>query len=160
MITINPSSSVIFYVMTVTNKRLIISESRDDSNRCTPCRGKPNQHATRIPRSVCVWSRTICISRGPHIATLCEVINRVEQGHCSWEKGLTTQSTTRQLTNPWLHTQFLSWANQWSSEGKDKHLLMVATRLTRPISPACDRYVQYLLMRANPSVLNWHRRGL
>jgi hypothetical protein len=46
MITINPSSSVIIYVMTATNKRLLISESHDDSNRCTPCRGKPNQHTT------------------------------------------------------------------------------------------------------------------
>jgi hypothetical protein len=34
------------------------------------------------------------------------------------------------------------------------------TRLTRPISPACDWYIQYLLARTNPSVLNWHRRGL
>jgi hypothetical protein len=28
------------------NKRLLIFESRDDLNRCTPCRGKPDQHAT------------------------------------------------------------------------------------------------------------------
>jgi hypothetical protein len=34
------------------------------------------------------------------------------------------------------------------------------TRLTGPISPACDRYVQYLLVRANPLVLNRHRQGL
>jgi hypothetical protein len=34
------------------------------------------------------------------------------------------------------------------------------TRLTGPISPACVRYVQYLLMGFNPSVLNRHRRGL
>jgi hypothetical protein len=33
-------------------------------------------------------------------------------------------------------------------------------RLTSSISPACDRYVQYLIAGANPSVLNWHRRGL
>jgi hypothetical protein len=32
--------------MTVTNKRLLISKSRGDSNRCTPCRGKPNQRVT------------------------------------------------------------------------------------------------------------------
>jgi hypothetical protein len=32
--------------MSVTNKRLLISESRGDSNRCTPCRGKPDQHDT------------------------------------------------------------------------------------------------------------------
>jgi hypothetical protein len=40
---INP---VNYYVMTATNKRLLISESRSDSNRCTPCRGKSNQHDT------------------------------------------------------------------------------------------------------------------
>jgi hypothetical protein len=45
-ITLNPSCSVIIYVMTVTNKRLLISESRGDSNQCTPCRGKPDQHDT------------------------------------------------------------------------------------------------------------------
>jgi hypothetical protein len=33
-------------------------------------------------------------------------------------------------------------------------------QLTGPITPACDRYVQYLLVGTNPSVLNRHRRGL
>jgi hypothetical protein len=46
MITITPSSSVIFYVMTTTNKWLLISESHGDLNRCTPCRGKFDQHDT------------------------------------------------------------------------------------------------------------------
>jgi hypothetical protein len=46
---------------------------------------------------------------------------------------------------------------QW---GKGTHLLMAATRLTGLISPACNRYIQYLLTGANPSVLNRHRRGL
>jgi hypothetical protein len=32
--------------MTATNKRLLIFESRGNSNRCTPYRGKPDQHAT------------------------------------------------------------------------------------------------------------------
>jgi hypothetical protein len=32
--------------MAATNKWLLISESRGDSNRCTPCRGKPDQHDT------------------------------------------------------------------------------------------------------------------
>jgi hypothetical protein len=35
-----------------------------------------------------------------------------------------------------------------------------ATMFTGPISPACDRYVQYFLTGTNHSVLNWHRRGL
>jgi hypothetical protein len=33
-------------------------------------------------------------------------------------------------------------------------------QLTGSISPACDRYVQYLLTGTNPSVLNRHRQGL
>jgi hypothetical protein len=33
-------------------------------------------------------------------------------------------------------------------------------QLTGPITPACDRYVQYLLVGTNPSDINRHRRGL
>jgi hypothetical protein len=55
--------------------------------------GKPDQHATRIPRSVCVWSQTIRISHGQRIATFHVVINRFEQIHCSREEGLPTQPT-------------------------------------------------------------------
>jgi hypothetical protein len=43
---------------------------------------------------------------------------------------------------------------------KSKHLLTNKLyQFTGPILPACDRYVQYLLTRANPSVHNWHRWG-
>jgi hypothetical protein len=38
-------------VKTATNKRLLISESRGDSNRCTPCRGNPDQNATYTSHS-------------------------------------------------------------------------------------------------------------
>jgi hypothetical protein len=38
--------ALISNVKTATNKRLLISESHDDSNRGTPCRGKCNQHDT------------------------------------------------------------------------------------------------------------------
>jgi hypothetical protein len=89
---------LISYVKTATNKRLLIFESRDDSNRCTPCMKKPNQHVTRIPRSVRIWSQTICISHGQRIATFREVINSDGQSHCSREKSLPTQSTARRLT--------------------------------------------------------------
>jgi hypothetical protein len=144
--------------MTVINKRLLISESHDDSNRCTPCGGKPDQHTTyashaspRMPSVRFLWAVPV---RG----NLSRVIDRVEQAHCSREKWLPTQSTTHWLTDPRIHTQFLSWANQGSSGGKTKHLS--TARLTGPVSPACDQYVQYLLAGANSSVLNRHRWGL
>jgi hypothetical protein len=100
------------------DKWLLISESRDDSNRYIHCRGKSDQHVTCIPRPICVWPSTIRISRDPHIATFHEVVNNDGQSCCSREKGLLTQSTTRWLTDLWVRTQFLSRANHWNSEGK------------------------------------------
>jgi hypothetical protein len=129
--------------MTATNKRLLISESHGDSNWCTPCRGKPDQQATRFPHSICISSKTICISHGPHIATLRETPIDLDRSHCSWEKGLPTQSTAHRLTNPWVHTQFLFRTNQWSRGCKPSSRRWPTTRLTGPISPACDQYVQY-----------------
>jgi hypothetical protein len=116
--------------MTAANKRLLISKNRGDSNRYTPCRGKFDQHVTCFPRSVNVWSNTICISHGPHITTFLTVINSDGQSHCSREKGLPTQSTARRLTDPWVHTQFLSQASHWSSGGKVTLYWRQTTRLT------------------------------
>jgi hypothetical protein len=147
-------------VITATNKQLLISESHDDSNRYTPCRGNPEQHATRFPCSAHVWSKIIRISRDSHIAIFRTVINRFEQIHCTQEEGLLTHSPACQLTDPWVHTQLLSHNSQWSSGKKLSFYWQPTTRLTGPISLACDRYVQYLLVGANPFVLNRHRWGL
>jgi hypothetical protein len=46
---------------------------------------------------------------------------------------------------------------QW---GKVNSCWQLTIRLIGPISPACDRYVQYLLAGGNRTVLNRHRRGL
>jgi hypothetical protein len=149
-----------FYVKTVTNKRLLISESHGDSNRYTSCRGKPNQHNTYASHDSPCTPGVRFLRVVPICGNLSQVIDRVEQGHCSLEKGLSTQSTARRSTDPQVHTQFLSWANLEAVGAKPSICWREATRLTRPISLTCDRYVQYLLMEANPSVLNWHRWGL
>jgi hypothetical protein len=131
--------------------------SRSDSNRCTPYRRKSNQHATRIPRSVRVWSQTIHVSRGQRITTFCESPTDLNGSHCSREKGLPIQSLARRQTDPRVHAQFHSQANQWSSKLKSSLCWWWATRLTGLISPACDQYVKNLLAGANPSVFNQHR---
>jgi hypothetical protein len=146
--------------MTDINKRLLISESRGDLNWCTPYKEKPDQHDIRLPRSIYVWSKTVHISRGPHITTFHTVINRFEQIHYTWEERLLTQSTARRLTDPRVHTQLLSHNNQWSSGEKSSFYRHPTTRLIGRISSTCDRYIQYLLAGANPSVLNRYRQGL
>jgi hypothetical protein len=64
------------------------------------------------------------------------------------------------LSDPRDPPQFLSQDSHWSSRLKPSTCGQLATRLTESISPACDRYVQYLLPGTNHSVLNRHRRGL
>jgi hypothetical protein len=135
--------------MAATNKRLLISESRGDSNRCTPYRGKPNQHDTYASSG-----------RFPYMVTFHTIVNRFEQIYCTREEGLPTQSTARRPSDPLVWTQLLSHNSQWSSGEKSSFCWQPTTRLTGPILPACDRYVQYLLTGTNPSVLNRNRRGL
>jgi hypothetical protein len=145
--------------MTATNKRLLISESHGDSNRCTPYRGKLDQHATYAshtgPRMPDVCFLRVVPVRGK----LLRVIDGVEQAHCSREEGLPTQSTAH-------HWPIRGSVPSFSPEPANKAVgpkpsiyQRPATRLTGPISPLCDRYVQYLLVRANRMVLNRHRQG-
>jgi hypothetical protein len=146
--------------MTATNKRLHISQSHDDSNRCTPCRGKSDQHTTYAshasPRTPDVRFRRTVPIRG----NLSWAIDRVEQAHCSWEEGLPTQSTVHRWP---IRRSVPSFSPEPANEtvgAKPSIYRQPATRLTGPITPVCDRYVQYLLAGANRTVLNRHRRGL
>jgi hypothetical protein len=140
--------------MTVANKRLLISESHGDSNRYTPYRRKPNQHDTYdshvSPRTPGVHF----LREVPVRANLLWVINRVGRMHCSW------LNLSARLSGPRDPPQFLSQHIHWSSALKPSSYWRQATRLIGLISPVCNRYVQYLLMGTNPSVLNRHRQGL
>jgi hypothetical protein len=146
--------------MTTTNKQLLISESHGDSNRCTHCRGKPDQHATytsyaspRTPDVHFLWAIPVC-------RNLLWVIDRVEQAHCSWEEGLPTQFTAHRWP---IHESVPSFSSEPANEAvgaKPSIYQRLATRLTEPISPVCDLYIQYLLAEANRMVLNRPRRVL
>jgi hypothetical protein len=151
---------LINYVKTATNKRLLISESRCYSNWCTPCREHLINMTSTLPTPVHVRPAYAFSGQSPYMTTFYESSTDLNGSHCSREKGLPTQSTARRLTDPWVRTQFLSEANQWSTRLKLSFCWWQATSLTGPISPTCDRYGQYLLTEANPSVLNRHKRGL
>jgi hypothetical protein len=95
--------------------------------------GTSDQHATHFPCLVRIWPSNIRISHGPHIATFHEVVNSDGQSHYSQEKGLRTKSTAQWPIDPWVHTQFLSWASHWTNWGKVTLYWCQATRLTGPI---------------------------
>jgi hypothetical protein len=146
-------------VLTTTNKRLLISESRDDSNWCTPCTGNLiNMPHTFHTRSVNrPWP---CVSR----------VVRIYQPFASRQQGRTDALLLRKKCSRhhlWTRLggqldppQFLSQHNHWSSVPKPRTCWWQATRLTRPISPACDQYLPYLLVGSKLSILNRHRWGL
>jgi hypothetical protein len=59
LINIIPLSSLSYLRDDSHKQAVFISESHSDLNRCTPCRGKFDQHATHFPGSIHVWSPTI-----------------------------------------------------------------------------------------------------
>jgi hypothetical protein len=141
-------------VKTVTNKWLLIFEGHGDSNWCTPYRRKPNQHAIHFSCSVHVWSSIIHILCSPHITIFHESSIGVGWMHCS------RLHLSAQLSGLWDPPKFLLQHNHWTSVLKPSTSWQCATRLIGHISPAYDRYVQYLLVGGNPSVLNRHRQWL
>jgi hypothetical protein len=122
--------------------------------------GKLNQHGTHISHSVRVWSQTIRIAYDQCIATFHVVINRVEQDHYSEKKG--SWHNPQHVGRP-IRGYVPCFSPKTTIEevgAKPIFCWRPATRLIGPISLACDRYIQYLLIGAIPSVLNRHRRGL
>jgi hypothetical protein len=113
---------------------------------CT-LQGKPNQHVTHIPRSVCVWPSTIHISLGPHIAIF-RYSSIGLDGCTAPEKKCSQLHLSAWLSGPRDPPQFFSHHNHLSSARKPSICWWHATRLTRLISPAYDQYVQYLLTGA------------
>jgi hypothetical protein len=125
-----------------------------------PIGENPTNMTHTLPMPVHVRLAYASCGRSPYVATFREVPTDLDRSHCSWEKGLPTQSTARRLIDPWVNTQLLSWTSQWSRGHKPSSWWWPTTRFTGPITPACDWYVQYLLMGANRTILNRHRRGL
>jgi hypothetical protein len=97
--------------------------------------------------------------RSPYVATFHESSTGLD-GCTAPEKKCSWLHLSAQLSGPWDPPQFLSQHSHWSSALKPSTYRRQTTRLTGPMSPVCDRYVQYLLTGTNPSVLNQRRRGL
>jgi hypothetical protein len=94
------------------------------------------------------------------VATFRIVINIVEQIHCSQKKApVPIHSTpTDRCADPQPISLPSHPLKQWGK--RQAFVDDWQHQLIRLISPACDQYIQYLLVGANHSVLNRYRRGL
>jgi hypothetical protein len=63
-------------------------------------------------------------------------------------------------SSSWVTSFLLPWDSPGVGERDFGSAITQLHQLTGPISPACDRYVQYLLAGANRTVLNRPRQGL
>jgi hypothetical protein len=141
--------------MAATNKRLLISESHDDSNRCTSYRGKPDQHATYVFHSS---------PRTPGVCFLRAVPVR-DNLSLAPTKSKQTPTPGRSLGNQIQTGSAVIFGDiipppmrqPWSrgERGFDP-IVTQLHQLTGLISPVCDRYVQYLFTGANWTLLNRH----
>jgi hypothetical protein len=146
--------------MTTTNKRLLISESHDDSNCCTSCNEKPDKYDTYASHASPRTPAYASCRLSTYVTTFHEVINSDGQSHCSWEKWLLTQSIARRLTDPRVHTEFLSQVSHWTSGGRATLYWRQTTRLTRPINTSMRSVHSILAHGYHPSFLNRHKRVL
>jgi hypothetical protein len=85
--------------MTAMNKRLLIFESHGDLNRCTPCRGKPDQHDTYASHASPRMPDVHFLRAVPVRGNLSRDVDRFGQILLLSRKGLPTQSTVRWLTD-------------------------------------------------------------
>jgi hypothetical protein len=129
--------------MAATNKWLLISESHGGLNRCTPCRGKPDQYAT---------SHVVRVSNLSLVPTRTKQTPTPGRSLGDWRQ-----------TGPVIilgHLISPPSRQPWSRRERFQPSGYTAISAYWPISPACDRCVQYLLTSTNPSVLTQHRQRL
>jgi hypothetical protein len=82
--------TLISYMKTATNKQLFISDSHDDSNRCTSCRGKLDQH-DMYASHVSLHTPDVCfLQQFSYVSTFHELSTDLDKSHCFREKGLPT----------------------------------------------------------------------
>jgi hypothetical protein len=128
-------------VKTATNKRLLISESRGDSNRCTPYRGKPDQHAMYAshssPRTPGVhFLRAVPVRDNLSLAPTKSKHAPTPGGNLGNQRQTGPVVVLGDLIPPPMRPP-------WSRERGFGPMVTQLHHLTMPISPACDRYVQY-----------------
>jgi hypothetical protein len=146
-------------VLTVANKQLFISESHDDSNRCTPYRGNLIHTTHTLPAPVHVRHSYASYGQSPYVATFHESSTALDS-HCSWEKGTPAYILSTPVDRSiGLYLVSLPFTTIEAVEKVKHPLTNKLPRFTRPISTTCDQCIQYLFTGVNPSVLNRHKRG-
>jgi hypothetical protein len=141
-------------VLTATNKWLLIFESRDDSNRCTPCRENLIHMTHTLFTPVHLRHSYDSCGHSSYVVIFHESSIVLDRVTAPKKRNSQLHPSTPADRSASPHPVSLHLTTNEVVE-KVKHPLTNKLHwFTGPISPACDRYVQYLLTGVNPSVLN------
>jgi hypothetical protein len=94
--------ALISYVLMTTNKWLLISESHDDLNRYTPCRGNLTQTTRTLPTLVNVRHSYASCGQSPYVATFHANTTELDRFNTLENKELLTTSPAHRLTDLWV----------------------------------------------------------
>jgi hypothetical protein len=124
-----------------------------------PTRENPTNMTRTLPTSVHVRAVYASCGQSPYVATFYESPTKLDKVTALEKMAPDTihSMTADQSASPYRVSLPSQPMKQWR---KSNICLQPATRLTGPISSACDRYVQYLLTGTKPSVLNRYKQGL
>jgi hypothetical protein len=98
---------LISYVKTTTNKRLLLSKSHGDSNRCTPCIGNLIHMTHMLPVPIHVRHLYASYGRSPYVATFHTDSAEMDR-FTAPEKKCSRLYLSAQLSGPQDPPQFLS----------------------------------------------------
>jgi hypothetical protein len=101
-------------VLTATNKRLLISESHDDLNWCTPCRGNPIHMTRTLLMLVHVCHTYACCGQSSYVATFHIDPIELDRFTASEKSALDSTSQPGSVTHG-THISFSPKHSHWSS---------------------------------------------
>jgi hypothetical protein len=118
----------------------------------------PNNTPHMLPTLVHACPTHTFCGQSPYVTTF-HWLPRSRNRPLHPEEVLTIKNRLAQSSS-WVTSSFLPCDSPGAGERGFGPMVTQLLQLTGPISPTCDRYVQYLLVGVNPSVLNRHWRGL
>jgi hypothetical protein len=118
----------------------------------------PNNTSCMLPTPVHARPTYAFYGQSPYVTTF-HWLPRSRNKPLHPKEVLTTKDRLAQPSS-WVASFFIPCDNPRVGERSFGPMVIQLFQLTGLISPASDRYIQYLLMGANLLVLNRHRRGL
>jgi hypothetical protein len=128
-------------MLMIANKQSLISESHDDLNRFTPCRGNLIHTTCMLPASVHVCHTYASCEQSLYFATFHELLTELNRSTAPEKNG--SRPNPQHVDSP-IYGSIPSFSSTTTIEAVGKSQPFIGNNLhwfTRPISQTCDQYI-------------------